>query len=318
MRMPADSIGLATLSGDLRGNTGRFTVKELGWFTGSDGNLAMATAARHYDTTPILYTTLANAVAASTGTSAASPDTITILKDVTMSGPADTVTIHPDTFVTLTVPPGVSRTIKRGASGFGSLVTVNAGASLALEGNGTGTLTLEGNNGAGMSASAALVSTSGDLELKPGAFIQNNDNNMSIGGGVVLSDGTFTMTGGAISGNQASGISIGMGGGVYMNGGTAIAMSGGIISGNTADTMGGGVFANGAFTMTGGTVYGAFATPLPAGLGGGTVSLAHADSAATGASLYGRVTFPNGGFVGTATKNPGQSQNPTDATLFVP
>jgi hypothetical protein len=74
------------------------------------------------------------------------------------------------------------------------------------------------------------------------------------GGGVSLSGAvTFTMTGGTIGGAGASKNTADQGGGVYVAGGAALAMSGtSSIIGNSASNSGGGVYLNdGTFTMSG-------------------------------------------------------------------
>jgi hypothetical protein len=199
------------------------------------------------------YATLKDAVNA-----AATTDTITLLAAITLS---DTISIPIGKHITL-VPDGAPRSVKRGATGFGSLFTVPNGASLTLEGNGDYTLSIHGgwdNSVNSIQATEALVRvTGGALTMNHNAVIQNNENNNSNnsnGGGVYVgSGGRFNMNGGNISGNSAND-----GGGVYVGSGGRFNMYGGsTISGNSASGDGGGVYVGngGSFTRNGGIIYG--------------------------------------------------------------
>jgi hypothetical protein len=120
-------------------------------------------------------------------------------------------------------------------------------------------ITLEGKDG--NTAPVVRVKDGGTLELKAGSSITGNTSNTSGGGVLVDKGGTLSMSGGEISDNTVSG-GTSCGGGVYINGGT-FTMSSGTISGNKTTGSGaggqyggGGVFVTngGSFTMSGGKV----------------------------------------------------------------
>jgi hypothetical protein len=187
------------------------------------------------------YATLQEAIDA-----AAVTDTITLLKDVSMTSAAGTVTIPSGKTITLIAGTG-GHTIRRGASGFGSLITV-AGS---LELGGVNDLILDGGESNRYTATAALIIVSGTLSMSNTVTLKNNDNTSDVYGGGVMIDtgGTFTMNGGTITGNTA-----GAGGGVYTL--STFTMSGGNITGNAAQSGGGVVVGGGIFTMSGGTISG--------------------------------------------------------------
>jgi hypothetical protein len=200
------------------------------------------------------YDTLKDAVNA-----AATTDTITLLATITLS---DTIRITSGKHITIKLDPNSTedRKVKRGASGFGSLFTVESAASLTLEGNGTKSLIINGNknsviDGNNVTATAALVTVRGTLTMNASVGIQNNNNNSGYGGGVYVGNGgRFNMNGGTISLNNAT-----SGGGVYVGSGGIFNMDGGsTISGNSASGDGGGVYvgSGGSFTRTGGIIYG--------------------------------------------------------------
>jgi hypothetical protein len=277
-------------------NYNKFAVTQptgggLTWAVGSVGKLVNDAVAMRGT---VGYPTLAAAIAASTGTSAAAQDTITIIQNINIAATAVSATqtetaisLATGKHVKLTVPSTASYTIKRTANGFGSLFTVPTGSSLTLAGNGTTrTLTIDGgavwtggspsndpghgatNTGTGaLSATSALVTVDGgNFVMNTGAVLRNNEvkvdtaGNTNNSGGVYVPSGTFTMSGGTISGNAAAYSSSGSynfnGGGVCASGGT-FTMSGGTISGNLVTNDGGGVYVSGVtFTMSGGEISG--------------------------------------------------------------
>ena len=200
-----------------------------------------------------VYATLAGAVNAATG-SAGTPDTITVLRDITHTGtPTSTLTISGSKHIKLTVPQNASKTVKLGSGHTGDMFKVASGSSLTFEGNGTGVLTVDGNKGfVDLGGSSLVYVNGGALYLHAGAVLQNAKKTANSGPIYVGSSGTFTMTGGTITGME-----VGRGGGVYLNSGI-FNMYGGEISRNTGTNTsdsGAGVFLQGGtMTMTGGKI----------------------------------------------------------------
>jgi hypothetical protein len=229
------------------------------------------------DGTTIYTATVKEAIGLATDGDADSPIEVRLLADATM-GATDTITIPSGKHIRL-VSQDSERTITRGASGFGSLFTVESGASLTLGGDYYG-LVIDGGKDEDYTAEAALITVDGGtLTMNAGVTLQNNKNTSGKGGGVHISGGAFTMNGGTISGNTATNTDNGDGGGVHVSGG-AFTMKGGTISGNTATNNGdgGGVYVYGSgteFTMTGGTISGNTATNNGGGVyfSGGTFNM---------------------------------------------
>jgi hypothetical protein len=170
--------------------------------------------------------------------------------------------------ITLTVPAGQTKTIKRSASGFGGLFTgslfmVGATESLTLAGNGSNELVIDGGSASDYSANEPLITVNGTLNISNGAIIRNNAG-ADYGGGVKCEpNGIINMSGGEISGNSATD----RGGGILNN--HTFNMYGGTISGNTAGSDGGGgvstephntVNVDAKFTMYNGEISGNSAT----------------------------------------------------------
>jgi tetratricopeptide (TPR) repeat protein len=130
--------------------------------------------------------------------------------------------------------------------------------------------------------------------LKPGSLILDggiieNNKRGDFGGGVIVR-GLFTMKRGGIRNNTASGTNT-FGGGIYIETGEQISITGGDISGNKA-TGGGGVFvAAGRLTMSGGSVSGNTAEKI----GGGLVIFENASLNQTGGSVTGNTAELGGG-----------------------
>jgi hypothetical protein len=173
----------------------------------------------------VYYDTLADAIAAATGT-LQSPAVISLMDDIDVSA---SIAVANDQHITI-VPSSGEVTINRSGSNTGSLFTVSSSASLTLAGNGNAQLVLDGGSDSQLTATAALVTVynTGTLTMNNGVTLQNNENTSGHGGGVyVEATGEFTITGGEITGNTALG-----GGGVYVAG--DFTMTGGKISENTA------------------------------------------------------------------------------------
>jgi hypothetical protein len=263
------------------------------------------------ESTGDVYGSLTNAINAATGTASA-PDTITLLADVTITG-TSTVTIPREKHIKL-IAGDTARTIRRGESGFGSLITVASGGSLEL--GGTVGLIIDGGSAATppITATEALIRVEGNLTMSDSSVTLKNNNNVTNdtdpttnGGGVCVFNGDVTMNGGTITGNTAATD----GGGVYVFGSNAeFIMSGGSIFWNTADGGGGGVYvfgSNAEFTMSGGSISGNTAS------GGGGVFLSYGAVTMNGGTIGGGApnTAVNGGGVsmagGSFTMNTGSS-----------
>jgi hypothetical protein len=168
------------------------------------------------------YQTLSDAIGAAPPGTEANPDVIVLVDDAPVSGPINLISGQ---YIRLTSPTDTI-SIKRNASGFGSLITVANGATLELGGN----LVIDGNRdgdapggGDDISANAALITVNGTLTMGGSVKLRNNNNPSTNGGGVyVNSGGTFTMSGSAvISSNTAtSTATYSGGGGVYSTGTT--------------------------------------------------------------------------------------------------
>ncbi|GHV60320.1 hypothetical protein AGMMS49587_01250 [Spirochaetia bacterium] len=192
--------------------------------------------------TKTFFTTLQGAVAASNGT-AANPDTIILCEDIDIIN-ATKVTIGSGQHVKL-IAGGTAR-INRGASNFGSLITVASGGSLELGGDLA--LTIDGKKDFPYTATAALITVQGTLIMSSNAVTLRDNNNSGDGGGVYVGGGTFTMSGGSITGNTAE-----FGGGVFVTGSLAeFTMSGGSITANNNIISGSGksLYKNGIGTAT--------------------------------------------------------------------
>jgi hypothetical protein len=139
-------------------------------------------------------------------------------------------------------------------TGYGTLITVEAGGELTLGGG----ITLEGNDIPlpsdipsdipvlySMYANCyydSLVTVAGNLTLADQAVISNHYNHsINNGGGVfVYNGGEFTMSGGVIQGNKTGNRGSGRGGGVFVDEKGKFAKTGGIIYGDANDTPGDG------------------------------------------------------------------------------
>jgi hypothetical protein len=184
------------------------------------------------------------------------PVTIGLLTDITIDS-SEAITLS-GKHVKL-VPEGADRTISRGASDFGSLFTVQSGASLTLEGSGENELIIDGGADDGLTATETLVKVlnGGTLTMNAGATLTSNYNsiyqgNTTYGGGVYVNNSIFNMKGGTISETGA----MRDGGGVYITGNSAVfTMEAGSVIENNRATFGAGVYiAGGNFYMTGGII----------------------------------------------------------------
>jgi hypothetical protein len=147
---------------------------------------------------------------------------------------------------------------------------------------------LKGNN------SNQIIDVYGELVLRDGGSITENNDSLGFAGVQVRSSGVFTMYGGTISAIRSAMD----GGGVYVNGGT-FTMYGGTISGNTAFDSGGGVMVwnLGRFFMYGGTIEGNTVT-LSTGGGGGVFVASGAAFIKTGGIIYGNDAGANSNHAG--------------------
>ncbi|GHT91675.1 hypothetical protein FACS1894140_2630 [Spirochaetia bacterium] len=176
--------------------------------------------------TGTFYTTLQDAVNASSGTAEANPDTIVLCADIDITS-TTTITIDNGKHVKL-IAGDTARAINRGASGFNNLIEVDSGCSLELGGDLP--LAIDGKKNVPYTATAALIIVSGTFKISSGLVTLTNNNSSGSGGGggvFVQAGGTFIMSGGSITGNTAV-----SGGGVHVNGGGRFTMSGGSIAGN--------------------------------------------------------------------------------------
>ncbi|WP_010263973.1 beta strand repeat-containing protein [Treponema primitia] len=159
----------------------------------------------------IFYGTLQKAIDNSTGTSASDLDTITLLTDLSLTASGELITIPTGKHVKLiSGGSGGTRTISRGASGLGSLITVESNATLELLGSSTTPFVLDGGGSAPFNRTAtdALVKVNGGkFTLGNNVTLQNNINTSGSGGGVYLADqlgSTFKKTGGTIYGDTVA------------------------------------------------------------------------------------------------------------------
>jgi tetratricopeptide (TPR) repeat protein len=121
-----------------------------------------------------------------------------------------------------------------------------------------------------------------------GGLIENNKTTNLSGAGVYVG-GTFTMKRGSIRNNQVIGKEYG-GGGIFVDEGATLTISGGDISGNTA-YYGGGIFSEGSVTMTGGVISG------NSGTGGGGVGIYGGTFTMSGGAISGNSSSTNAGGV---------------------
>jgi formylglycine-generating enzyme required for sulfatase activity len=213
------------------------------------------------------YATLKDAVDAASGTAEA-PDLIYLIENIDtldLMG-ANSITLTNKHIKLLPAPDG-GDTIKRWAGNTGALFTVQAGASLTLEGTATDSLFIDGGtvwtggdpdwldagnppdpahgatNSSGITANAQLIMVNGTLTMNAGAVLQNNYRINDSNDGTVYVSGSsarFYMTGGSIKNNQT----YKGGSGVMLDYSALFEMSGSaIISGNYISSAhdGGGV-----------------------------------------------------------------------------
>ena len=165
----------------------------------------------------------------------------------------------------------------------GSLFTVGLGVTLFLE-----NITLQGHS----TNNASLVMLNrGSLVMNTGSIVTGNTQTFGSGGGVYIQDGgILTMTGGTISDNTASD-----GGGVYIVYNGTFIMDNGAIIGNTANGVGGGgvfVGSNGIFTINGGNISDNFAYN-----GGGVFARSDATFTMNNGIISNNISGNNGGGV---------------------
>jgi len=136
-------------------------------------------------------------------------------------------------------------------------------------------------NWANSQGGGVYVAASGGTFNMSGGTVSNNTaggNVTGSGGGVYAASGTFNMTGGAVSNNVS-----GNGGGVYINGGTASAISGtATVSSNTAGNGAGLYIYQSTFTMSGTARVWDNHTAVGSGNGGGVF----VDGGSNGSSFF--------------------------------
>ena len=256
------------------------------------------------------YPDLAGAVSAATsGTSLASPDTITVLANITQTGP---LAIAAGNHVKFTVPVNENKTISLGTGHTGSLFDVPPGASLTL----AGLLAVNGNK-TGFTLDSPLITVNGGtVKLESGAKLQ--DAKRASGGIIQVTGGEFIMSGSSsITGMESPGGAVRVGGGTFtMNGTAAIQgntghgvyiQSGtftmaGTISGNTAAggavRVDGGAFTmNGTAAIQGNTGHGVYIQSGTFIMGGGTISGNTAGGNGGGVHVAGGTFTMNGGTI---------------------
>jgi uncharacterized repeat protein (TIGR02543 family) len=86
--------------------------------------------------------------------------------------------------------------------------------------------------------------TGGEISGNSSASAASAKTRYSSGGGIYSRIGIVTISGGAVNGNTAYGTFSGGGGGMYLDYGATLNMTGGVISGNTSALAGGGIYAN--------------------------------------------------------------------------
>jgi uncharacterized repeat protein (TIGR02543 family) len=192
---------------------------------------------------------LTDALAVISAGQEADDDYLIILNSDETLGPQPALNVTGGKELVITID-GSGKTISLGSKGSLFTLSAESGSSLTLV---LEDITLKGTGG--NNAPVVRVKDGGTLDMQDSSLITGNTASSNGGGVVVDSGGALTMSGGAISGNSSP-----WGGGVYINGGT-FTMTGGEVSGNTA-TYGGGVSINsgGTFTMSGGEVSGNFSS----------------------------------------------------------
>ncbi len=196
-------------------------------------------------------------------TEAASTATIYLMSNITQTA---VTTMNGGKTITLTSCTKSSDTACAYSSNF-SLIRGGSFTDGFLMNNSSGTLnltnvTINGNN---VSATKALISNAGTLNINSGATLTKSVNSNS--GGAVINTKTLTLAGGTISNNTA------LSGGGIMSGNTAstVTMSSGTITGNKGTatvSSGAGIYSYGTLKITGGTISNNVAT----GSGGGILS----------------------------------------------
>ena len=255
--------GTVNASGSIRGisNDGTLTVGSgVSLHGGNDANsaefIAKGEKAFNYNDLPYQYVTIVapNPVASVTsgGTTTKYADLSTAVSNWT-AGSTLKLLADVETASTISVPSGAHTLDLNGygirMTGSGSVISVPSGAALTL--NDSSPSVAHSYSLSGYLATAG----SGDYSFT-GGYITGGSTSGE-GGGVHV-DGTFTMYGGTIIGNSAS-----KGGGVCVDTGASMAMSGGAIRYNvgiyksgdiTVNGDGGGIVVYGSLNMSGGRV----------------------------------------------------------------
>ncbi len=221
--------------------------------------------------------------AAVEGAAAGADLEITLTADIDMAG---TIAVPADATVMIT-DDGNARALKRTAAG--ALFDVPAGAALVLRGSSAGSLVLDG---MGVSATAAMVTSAGTLELRKATL--KGAKNSGTGGAVYVSGGTLKAVESFFEGNSAK-----TGGAIdtktKMN--LVLTVENCTFTGNTATGNGGAInlLDKNKLTVTGSNFEGNTVTGAAANKGGGALYVAN-----TSASFSG-TTFKNNSAAGTDT-----------------
>lgn len=211
------------------------------------------------------------------------------------------------------VGPGANQLAISGnnSTSVGSVLTVNAGATVSIYG-----LTIE--KGATSGADGGGINNSGTVAVINSAITANAVSSAQYGGGGIFSSGTLTVLDSTISGNSAvNSNSDGGGGGITIVSSPSTLVTGSTISGNTASVtigastvLGGGIDdLGGPLVVTNSTISGNTVSSLGGALGGGIYfgtsgNLANSIVAGnTGGDVQNSYTDNGGNLVGTSGIN---------------
>jgi hypothetical protein len=280
---------------------------------GGKGIIASANMSATVNGQLVYYASLADAIAAATGTQA-NPAVILLMDDIDVSA---SIAVDNGKHIKI-IPAGESDgdtvTIKRGSGNTSRLFNVGGGASLTLAGNGSAQLVLDGESQSPSENGSLVYVPGGSLVMEERVTLQNNVVARD-GGGVYIESGTFTMNGGLIQNNSAIG-----GGGVYVaQNGSVFNFLGGEIKNNTAGQGGGIAVVSGTVYMSGDAkVTGNETTAQAYNKGGGGVFLetATASFIMSGGTIEGNSSNAKGGGVyvgGTFTMTGGEISDNTAA-----
>lgn len=215
---------------------------------------------------------------------------LTLGGDIVMTG---TITIPAETAVEL-VDDGTVRTLSRGGNLTAALFDVPGGSTLTLSGTKADYLVLDGT---AVSASAAMVTSAGMLEMKNA--LARNAVSSSAGGAVYLTGGTFTSTNTNYIHNSAKT-------GAAIDTRTKMALeltiTGGSFTGNTAVGTGGAInlLDTNTMTLSGASFANNQLTAAAANKGGGALYIANTSAAISDCTFAGNTVAGDALSVGGA------------------